>query len=127
MQKVREDEPPLCTSCGACCFSELPEYVRVWGVDYDRFSDTQVQAYSVFIGNKCYLRLEDGHCAALTIDPILKTFHCAMYEQRPDACRALERGSGMCRADRAEKGERPDIAIEVLLQRARLLYAKKII
>lgn len=110
---------PACTACGACCFSTLPEYVRVFGFDWDRMGDA-ARELTHFIGNRCYMRLEEGRCAALRIDPEAEggaRFTCAIYEERPDACRALERGSGACRADRHEKGERPWIAVSALTRR----------
>jgi Fe-S-cluster containining protein len=109
---------PECIACGTCCFSTLPEYVRVFGCDWDRMDD-HARSFTEFIGNRCYLRIEDGHCAALTIDPVERRYLCAIYEQRPDACRALERGSGACRGERHEKGERPLLAVERLLRRNR--------
>ncbi len=109
---------PECTACGACCFSTLPEYVRVFGYDWDRMTE-RAQAYTHFLGNRCYLRVEEGHCAALVIDPGAPSFRCAIYEVRPDACRALERGSGACQADRHEKRERPLLAVERLLRDGR--------
>jgi len=109
---------PECTACGTCCFSTLPEYVRVFGYDWDRMGD-RAQGYTHFLGNRAYLRLQDGHCAALTIDPTGPRFTCAIYEERPDACRALERGGGACKADRHEKGERPLLAVESLLRAKR--------
>lgn len=107
---------PECTDCGACCFSELPEYVRVFGLDWDRM-DERAQTFTDHRGDRCFMRLEGGHCAALVIDPVAKTFKCSIYEQRPDVCRSLERGSGGCRADRHEKKERPLLAVEALLRR----------
>lgn len=108
---------PECTACGVCCFSMLPEYVRVFGCDWDRMSD-EARTYTEFLGNRCYMRLEGGHCAALRIEVSgpAPRFLCAIYEERPDACRALERGSGSCRGERHEKGERPLIAVEALLR-----------
>jgi uncharacterized protein len=101
---------PECVACGACCFSLLPEYIRVWGHDLDRM-DAGAQALTHFIGNRCYMRMEEGHCVALQIDPVSRRFTCAIYEARPDCCRALERGSGHCRADRFEKADRPLLAL----------------
>jgi uncharacterized protein len=109
---------PECTACGACCFSTLPEYVRVFGYDWDRL-DEPARAFTHFLGNRCYLRLDEGHCAALVIDPSGPRFTCAIYEVRPDVCRSLERASGACRADRHEKRERPLLAVESLVRRAR--------
>jgi uncharacterized protein len=113
-----DDDVPSCTACGTCCFSTLPEYVRVFGCDWDRMDD-RARGYTSFDGNKCHMRIEDGRCTALVIDPLARTFHCAIYEHRPDSCRALDRGSGACRADRHEKAERPLLAIADLLKARR--------
>jgi Fe-S-cluster containining protein len=109
-------ELPECMACGVCCFSTLPEYVRVFGADWERLDD-RARAFTHFIGNRCYMRLEDGHCAALVIDPVARRFSCAIYEMRPDCCRALTRGLGACLAERHEKADRPLIAIDTLLRR----------
>ena len=106
---------PECMACGVCCFSTLPEYVRVFGGDWDRMGD-EARALTRFIGNRCYMRIHDGRCAALVIDPVARRFTCAIYEERPDCCRALEPGSGSCLADRHEKAERPLLAVEALLR-----------
>ena len=115
---VAGSDTPQCTSCGACCFSELPEYVRVFGCDLDRMDDS-AQSFVVFLGNRCFMRMEGGRCAALRIDPMARTFTCDIYEMRPDVCRSLDRGSGNCRADRHAKVDRTLIAVERLLERAR--------
>lgn len=108
---------PECTACGTCCFSTLPEYVRVFGCDYDRMDD-RARGLTRFIGNRCYMRIEDGRCAALTLDAELGRFLCSIYEVRPDCCRALERGSGQCLGELNEKRERPLLALEALRRRA---------
>ncbi len=110
------DGIPECTACGACCFSNLPEYVRVFGTDWDRMGD-EARAHTHFIGNRCYMRIRDGQCAALVIDPVARRFLCAIYEERPDCCRSLERGHGACLADLQQKADRPLLAIEALLRR----------
>lgn len=97
---------PECTRCGACCFSQAPDYLRVFGNDYERLGDDAARL-THFIENRAFLRLEDGRCAALTFDVPTEQFLCSVYERRPDVCRALERGSGHCAAERAEKAERP--------------------
>lgn len=109
---------PECVDCGACCFSTLPEYVRVFGVDLDRMDD-RARSYADFVGQACFMRLEDGHCAALTIDPVARRYVCAIYPMRPDVCRSLERGSGQCRGERHEKADRPLVAVERLLHKHR--------
>ena len=108
-------EVPECTSCGACCFSELPEYVRVFGCDLDRMDD-RAQSFVQFLGNRCFMRLEEGHCSALVIDPRSRRFVCAIYEMRPDVCRSLDRGSSGCRAELHAKADRTLIAVDRLLR-----------
>jgi Fe-S-cluster containining protein len=106
---------PDCIPCGACCFSELAEYIRVFGVDLDRM-DERARGYAEFDGHRAYMRMNGGRCAALVIDVDARRFTCAIYAERPDVCRSLEPGSGACRADRHEKRERPLLAIEALLR-----------
>jgi hypothetical protein len=108
--------PGDCTRCGTCCFSDLPEYVRVWGCDWDRMGD-HARSLTEFIGNRCFMRMEGGRCAALVLDPVAKTLLCSIYEERPDCCRALDRGSGACLGELHAKSERPLIALEKLLRR----------
>jgi len=99
--------PADCTTCGACCFSQAPDYLRVFGTDYDRLGD-DAERLTHFIGNRVYMRLVDGHCAALQIEPTSGRFLCGIYERRPDVCRWLERGSGYCHAERTEKTVRAE-------------------
>ncbi len=113
---MAEADVPECIACGACCFSTLAEYVRVFGCDWDRMDD-RAQALTHFLGNRCYMRIEDGRCAALLLDPSGPRFLCAIYDARPDACRSLERGSGACLGERHEKGDRPLLAVARLLRR----------
>lgn len=109
------DDLPACVACGACCFSELPEYIRVFGNDLDRM-DERAQALTHFIENRCFMRIEGGRCAALVLDPDARTFVCSIYEMRPDVCRSLERGSGQCRADRHAKTGRALVALDRLVR-----------
>src|ERR1700731_3118255 len=51
---------PACLECGACCFSKLMSYVQVDGADHARIGD-QVDELTVFDGNRCYMRMSDGH------------------------------------------------------------------
>lgn len=111
MTEPTETFPPSdCRPCGRCCFSELPEYVRVFGVDMDRMDD-RATSFTEFLGNRCFMRMEGGRCAALVIDPVARTFSCGIYEMRPDVCRSLERGTGQCRADWVEKRDRTLVAL----------------
>jgi len=102
---------PPCVACGACCFSSLPTYVRVTGDDHARLGD-RAEALTSFVGNRCYMRMEDGHCGALAIDATGQ-FVCSVYALRPEVCRALERESPQCDAERAQKSER---AVTTLLR-----------
>jgi Fe-S-cluster containining protein len=98
-----------CLRCGTCCFSYLETYVRVSGDDYERLgadSETLVQ----FVGNRAYMRMGDGHCAALHVTPGGR-FECSVYDRRPETCRTLERGSPECLGEIAEKGDRPRAAL----------------
>jgi len=98
------DAAPQCLDCGVCCFSELERYVRVTGDDHARLGD-DAEAWTHFLGNQAYMRMTDGHCAALVIDGA--RFVCSVYERRPQICRDLARGSGECAGERATKGDRP--------------------
>jgi uncharacterized protein len=99
-------DPPACLACGACCFSRLSNYVRVSGADHARIGG-RVDELTHFDGNRCYMNMHNGHCAALVIDPGTGGFVCSIYEARPNTCRDLERGSAACQAEAHEKGERP--------------------
>ncbi len=97
---------PPCLGCGSCCFSKLDSYVRVNGDDHARLGE-RVPELTLFIGNRCYMRMHEGHCAALLIDLDTRSFVCSVYEQRPEICRELQRGSPECAGEIHEKGERP--------------------
>jgi Fe-S-cluster containining protein len=97
---------PACLECGTCCFSRLANYVQVDGADHARIGE-RVDALTVFDGNRCYMRMSDGHCAALVVDATTRRFVCSIYGARPAVCRELERGSPACSGEIHEKGERP--------------------
>lgn len=102
-----------CQQCGACCFSDLPTYVRVSGDDHARLGG-HADALTTFHGNRCYMRMVDGHCAALVVDPTPGQFACSVYERRPEACRALGRGSPACEAEVLQKAQRVARLLRVL-------------
>ena len=104
------DEPPACLACGTCCFSLLETYVPVSGDDHARLGD-RADDLVVFHGNRAFLRMEDGHCAALRVDAGEGAFVCSVYALRPETCRTLARGSGECAGERATKAERPIAAL----------------
>ena len=97
---------PECIKCGACCFSRTENYLRVAGVDYERLGD-DAESLTQFIENKAFMKMKDGHCAALVYDREQHAYLCSIYPRRPDGCRWLERGSGQCAAERHEKSDRP--------------------
>ncbi|HEY0966185.1 MAG TPA: YkgJ family cysteine cluster protein [Opitutaceae bacterium] len=94
-----------CQSCGACCFSSLDAYVRVSGDDWTRLG-AEAERVAHFIGHRAYLRMTGGHCAALVVTPAPDgrgRFACSIYEQRPQVCRDLTRGSPSCDAEQMIK------------------------
>jgi uncharacterized protein len=99
-------EAPPCLSCGTCCFSRLASYVRVEGRDHARLGD-RADELTVFMGIRCYMKMLEGHCAALVVDEVNHRFVCGVYESRPAVCRELERGSPACQGEILSKGTRP--------------------
>ena len=102
-----------CLTCGTCCFSYLENYVRVTGDDHARLGD-HAESLVRFDGNQAFMRMTDGHCAALTIDRENARFVCSVYELRPRTCRDLERASPACEGELATKGDRPLVALRVV-------------
>jgi hypothetical protein len=84
----------------------LETYVRVDGFDHARLGES-VAALTVFVGNRCYMRLFDGHCAALVVDLPTGRFVCSVYATRPGVCRDLQRASPECAGELYVKAERP--------------------
>lgn len=98
-----------CLRCGVCCFSQLDTYVRVTGDDWSRLGP-DADRHAHFIGHRAYLRMVDGHCAALarqTAPDGSARYVCSIYERRPQTCRDLARGSPACEAEILLKGTRP--------------------
>ncbi len=89
-----------------CCFSKLESYVRVSGEDWARLGDA-AERVAHFVGNRAYMRMREGHCAALELrhaEDGAAEFFCSIYERRPQICRDLARGSAECEGERAVKG-----------------------
>ncbi|MBW2463270.1 MAG: YkgJ family cysteine cluster protein [Deltaproteobacteria bacterium] len=107
-----DPDAPECLSCGACCFADLPRYVRVTGDDHARLGD-DADALTVWYGNQAFLGMNDGHCAALEVDGAVGHFACRVYDRRPAICRELERGSPACRGERDLKAERAMVALRL--------------
>ena len=58
--------PTDCLRCGACCFSPAEAFVRVTGPDWARLGDA-AERLAHFIGHRAYMKMADGHCAALEL------------------------------------------------------------
>lgn len=100
--------PTDCLRCGVCCFSHLETYVRVSGDDWSRLGG-QAERLAHFIDHRAYMKMADGHCAALELRRTPEggaEFFCGVYEQRPQVCRDLARGSPQCEGERAAKQQR---------------------
>ncbi len=93
---------PACESCAACCFGNGDRYVPVTGDDHFRLGVRAAQ-WTRFIGNRCYMQMVDGHCVALRREPGSDRLLCSIYDDRPQVCRDLERGSPACAAERLRK------------------------
>jgi len=92
-------DPTLCRSCGACC-----AYSREW----PRFSTESDAALArippalVDDGNN-RMRCHGDRCAAL-VGTVGQATSCAIYDLRPDVCRACEPGGEACRMARQKFG-----------------------
>src|SRR5579863_3992187 len=103
---------PKCLACGACCFSRLEAYVRVTGDDHARLGERADELVR-FDGNRAYMRMVDGHCAALRVERSTGQLVCSAYEARPQTCRDLVRSSGACHGEIASKQDRPLHALKL--------------
>ena len=80
------------------------------GKDWTRLGD-RVGQWVHFIGHRAYMRMQDDHCTALVPrrDAAGKPeYICSIYEQRPQVCRDLHRGSPQCLAERELKATLTD-------------------
>jgi uncharacterized protein len=104
---------PDCQTCGVCCFTNMPDYIRVMGSDYERLGD-DAETLTWTSDNRVYLRVEHGRCIALEVDVAARRFACGIYDRRPAVCRELVPGSPFCAGELATKAER----VRELLERA---------
>ncbi|HVN33284.1 MAG TPA: YkgJ family cysteine cluster protein [Thermoanaerobaculaceae bacterium] len=100
-----------CTTCGACCFGKR-DYVQVFAHDAARLGASRtaelvapaVGEIAASVGReaepKRFMKMTHGRCIALRT-PAPNRFLCAVYEDRPLLCRALEPGSAPCLEARA--------------------------
>ena len=99
--------PADCVACGACCFSQLPTYVRVTGDDWSRLGHPAEEG-AHFVESRAYMKRHEGHCAALAVreGAAGREYFCTIYEDRPQVCRDLARGSPQCEAELEQKADR---------------------
>jgi Fe-S-cluster containining protein len=98
-----------CQSCGACCHGD-EGWVGLDRADDGRIARTPDLARLVVYvrtgsGVRRSLRFVAGRCEALHLDDG-GTVSCRIYDDRPEACRALLAGSPACRAARDDLRER---------------------
>ncbi len=108
-RNVNAEALPSCLNCGVCCFSQLDTYIRVSGEDWERLGRA-VGDLAHFIGHRAYMRMRDGHCAALEMRTTAtggREYFCTVYDRRPSICRDLPRDSPQCEGERALKALRP--------------------
>ena len=86
-------------------------------MDYSRLGERAVEL-AEFDGHQAHMRMQDGHCAALSMNAASGEFSCTAYDARPQVCRDLERGSAECDAERFEKTDRPLLLLKTLLESA---------
>jgi hypothetical protein len=99
-----------CLACGVCCFSTLESYVPVSGDDYERIGEAAARLVH-FVGNKAFMHLFEGHCAALDVRAGPRRYSCSIYERRPETCRDLGQGSRACLGELEAKALRPGRAL----------------
>ncbi len=82
--------------------------MRVTGADWERLG-VEAERVAHFVGNRAYMRMSGGHCAALAVRTDgdgMREFFCTVYAVRPQVCRDLAQDSPECEAERALKGAR---------------------
>lgn len=89
-----------CTACGACCFGGHDRYVALLPQDGARAIP---EAATRAMDGRRYMAMTCGHCAQLTVTETGATL-CAIYDDRPEACRAFRAGSFECLKARQHRG-----------------------
>jgi hypothetical protein len=88
-----------CVTCGACCFSKNPRYLVLLPEDAGR----RLPPESLFEAEgRTYVDYSCGHCVHLQLGEGKAV--CAVYEDRPEACRAFRAGSFECGKARRANG-----------------------
>lgn len=84
--------------------------MRVTGDDWSRLGpDAERLAHFAGRGNEAFMRMRDGHCAALELRPtgaagagLAAEYFCTVYARRPQTCRDLGRGTPACLGELAK-------------------------
>jgi len=92
-----------------CCHGKTDTYVRVTGDDWERLG-AEAERVAHFIGNRAFMKMAGGHCAALDVRVAADgsgaaEFFCSVYARRPHVCRDLGRGSPECEGELMRKAE----------------------
>ena len=90
-----------CQACGACCYGP-DEYVSVIATDLARMNRQTRARYVHRVGERLYLRMLHGHCAALHARQ--GHYSCRIYSMRPQPCHVVEAGSRECLDARRRRG-----------------------
>ena len=90
-----------CVTCGACCFSRNPRYLVL--LPEDEAAGRRLPPSSLFTAEgRTYVDYSCGHCVHLQLGEGKAV--CAVYEDRPEACRAFRAGSFECGKARRANG-----------------------
>ena len=112
MEPLTPAFPPAdCRDCSRCCFSTAADYIAIFECDWDRMTARARALTTRGLRGTRHMRFSHGGCEALGLDAAGHRIQCSIYEERPDVCRALERGTGDCREHYVEKAGRPDVAL----------------
>ena len=76
----------------------MEQYVELKGADHARLAPREQAELVQFVETRCYMKMEEGHCAALV--RVGNEWLCSIYERRPQLCRDYERGGPACAVDR---------------------------
>ena len=104
---LRSTDPSPCQACGACCS---------YSKDWPRFSLESDAALAKipekFVADTLAgMRCEGDRCSALT-GTIGAATACAIYDVRPDVCRACVAGDDACAMARAHYGMAPIVVVD---------------
>ena len=104
--QIAPPAPSPCLACGACCSysKDWPRFTTEDDAALDRIPPEYVKA------DLSGMRCTGDRCLALVGD-IGKATSCALYEIRPDVCRACQVGDDACQMARARHGLPPIAAL----------------